>query len=89
MDVLVDIWLILWFLVIGGGIIFIVGNDICFYQNVDFLGIEMFGIFIDVIVMIIFNVDVWMLNMIVFRVKLVEFDGVIFVIEGEIVLILI
>jgi hypothetical protein len=74
-DVPVDTWLTTWS-----------SDDTRFYQNVDFLGIEMFGTPVDASAMTTFNVDVWTPNMTVFRVKLVEFDGATFVTEGEIAL---
>ncbi|MCR9103426.1 MAG: hypothetical protein NXI25_26005, partial [bacterium] len=51
------------------------GNDTKLYQNVDFLGIEMFGTPVDASAMTTFNVDVWTSNMTTFRVKLVDFSG--------------
>jgi hypothetical protein len=82
-DVPVDTWLTPWSppattltdLQIGG-------NDTKLYENVDFLGIEMFGTPIDASGMTYFNVDVWTSNMTTFRVKLVDFSGPIT--EGEI-----
>ncbi|MEZ4987827.1 MAG: hypothetical protein R2795_22830, partial [Saprospiraceae bacterium] len=86
-DVPVDTWLTPWS---PGATVLtdlqLAGNDTKFYENVDFLGIEMFGTPIDASAMTTFNVDVWTSNMTTFRVKLVEFSGNTFVSEGEIAL---
>ncbi|WP_044086647.1 proprotein convertase P-domain-containing protein, partial [Lewinella cohaerens] len=84
-DVPVDTWLTPWS---PGGTVYtelqIGGNDTKLYENVDFLGIEMFGSPIDASAMTTFNVDVWTADMTTFRVKLVDFDGGAFSSEGEI-----
>lgn len=55
-----------------------VGNDVKLYIGFDFVGIEIIGVnLIDVFFMMYFYIDIWMLNMIIFWIKLVDFgvDG--------------
>lgn len=69
----VDIWWIDWLVVILEDIQ-VVGNDVKKYIVFDFVGIEIIGgNFIDVFFMIYFWVDIWILNMIIFWIKLVDF----------------